>query len=189
MNNIKKKIFIDFDGVISNTIAIICYLYNEDFCYYEDYRPIHWTEIESWGFDELNCTNREHINTYFNSPRFFHSIKLIEHVKYALYKISKEYDITIVSMGNAPNLRLKEEWIGVNFPFCKFIGCDFNNYSNKSHIDMSDAILIDDSMNNLITSNAKIKICFGDVYEWNKEWDGLSCYNWYDVLRLLKLEE
>lgn len=114
---------------------------------------------------------------------------LIDHVEYALYKLSKQYDISIVSMGNYPNLILKEEWIKECLPFCKFIGCDFDNYKDKSHIDMSEGVFIDDSKQNLETSNANIKICFGDKYSWNEEYKGVRCYYWIDVLKFLKLEE
>lgn len=46
---------------------------------------------------------------------------------------------------------------------------------------MSNGIFIDDSYNNLITSNAMINICFGDIYTWNKDWQGIRCKNWHDV--------
>ena len=54
-------------------------------------------------------------------------------------------------------------------------------YKDKSHIDMSDGIFIDDSVNNLETSNAAIKICFGDEYPWNEKWKGIRCANWHEV--------
>ena len=51
---------------------------------------------------------------------------------------------------------------------------------------MSGGILIDDSANNLITSNADVKkICYGDIYEWNKDWEGKRCWNWYEVREYL----
>ena len=62
---------------------------------------------------------------------------------------------------------------------------DFKEFSDKSHIDMSDGIFIDDSVNNLITSNAELKICFGDEYDWNKNWNGIRCANWCDIWRLI----
>ena len=62
-----------------------------------------------------------------------------------------------------------------------FIGVDINRYSDKSHIDMSGGIIIDDEINNLLTSNAPQKICFGDVCEWNKDWTGERLFNWIEV--------
>ena len=54
-------------------------------------------------------------------------------------------------------------------------------HNDKSHIDMSDSIFIDDSYKNLATSNAKEKICFGDKYSWNEQWEGKRLLNWMEV--------
>ena len=50
---------------------------------------------------------------------------------------------------------------------------------------MSGAIFIDDIKENLETSNAAIKILFGDDYDWNAGWDQCRCYDWIDVLRFI----
>ena len=105
--------------------------------------------------------------------------------KETINKLSELYDIKIVSMGFRPNLLGKQKWLSENFPDCEFIGINFKKHSDKSHIDMSGSILIDDSANNLETSNAETKICFGDEYGWNNNWEGIRCANWCDVWRLL----
>lgn len=102
--------------------------------------------------------------------------------------------ICIVSMGTLPNLKGKEIWLKNHIPNFKntknieFIGCDLDRYKDKSHIDMSDGILIDDEVKNLNSSNAKLKICFGDKYNWNESWAGIRCFNWYDIKRFLSTE-
>lgn len=58
-------------------------------------------------------------------------------------------------------------------------------YKDKSHIDMSDGILIDDPVRMLETSNAQEKYCFGDIYSWNKDWAGKRLMNWTDIAHLL----
>jgi 5'(3')-deoxyribonucleotidase len=100
--------------------------------------------------------------------------------------LEEEYDITIVSFGETPNLKLKEKWVKEKLPYAKFIGCNFENYPDKSHVDMSGGIFIDDDAHYLESSNAKIKICFGEEYDWNKEWGGIRMKNWYDVREYLK---
>lgn len=105
--------------------------------------------------------------------------------KEVLDKLKENFEITIVSSGYSPNLIAKDIWIRNNLPFCKFIGVNLKEYKDKSHIDMSGGIFIDDSMSNLVTSNAWFNICFGDVYSWNEEWKGIRCYNWNDVYQLL----
>lgn len=73
-----------------------------------------------------------------------------------------------------------------NLPYCDFIGVNLKQHTDKSHIDMQDGIFIDDSYNNLITSNAMFNICFGDEYVWNKNWKGVRCNNWYDIKDFLQ---
>ena len=108
--------------------------------------------------------------------------------KETLDELKDTYDITIVSSGYSPNLKGKETWIQENLPYCKFIGVNLKKYKDKAHVDMSDGIFIDDSMHNLATSNALVNVCFGDEYEWNKDWNGFRCNNWNDVKNLLKGE-
>ena len=180
MNNI-NKITLDFDGCVVNTIATICSLYNEDFQYYKKFVPVNWWEINTWDFKECACSTPEYINTYFNQPRFFKRLEYMDWAEKILDKLKDEYEITIVSSGYSPNLKAKEIWINEHLPFCKFIGVNLKQYKDKSHVDMRDSIFIDDSVHNLITSNADVKICFGDVYPWNEDWNGIRCANWHEV--------
>lgn len=184
----KKKIYLDFDGCIVNTIAAIVSLYNEDFKYYKMFKPIKWWEVNTWDFSECNCATPEYINTYFNQQRFFDRLTYMDWAKETLDELKDNYDITIVSSGYSPNLKAKEIWISENIPYCKFIGVNYKEYSDKSHIDMSDGIFFDDSSKNLIASNALINICFGDKYTWNEDWTGFRCSNWNDIKRFLKGE-
>lgn len=173
--------------MIVNTIKAICDLYNEDFMYYDNYNYIDWTEIETWNFTELKLASTEYIDTYFNQPRFFEKLEYIDNAQEIIEFLSEKYEIIVVSIGNRPNLRLKELWLEVNIPYVKFIGVDLAQFEDKSHINMSGGILIDDSYKNLKTSNADLKICFGDVYEWNNKGIGKIdwCFNWYDIKRKL----
>lgn len=106
--------------------------------------------------------------------------------KEILEDISKRHDITIVSTGNTPNLKAKALWINQNIPYAKFIGVNLKDYSDKSHIDMSDGFLIDDSASNLASSNAILNICFGDKYTWNDNWNGFRIYNWTDMMKFIE---
>lgn len=176
-----KKIFIDLDGVVFDTIECICNIYNKDFKYYNDFKPVHGYEIETWNFTELNCASLETINSYFNQPRFFKQVKTMPWAKDIIRILAVDYNIIFISMGDYPNLIQKEKWVKENFPYSKFIGVNMKKHNNKAHINMNKAVFIDDSANNLYTSNAKYRICFGDKYEWNEHWDGERCMNWMDV--------
>ena len=187
MNRI-PKLYIDFDwdGTIVNTIKTIVSLYNEDFQYYKNFEYIKWENINTWDFSECECATPEYINTYFNQQRFFDRLVYMDLAKETLNELKDTYDITIVSSGYNPNLRAKEKWIKDNLPYCKFIGVNLREYKNKSHIDMRNGILFDDSYSNIATSNAIMNVCFGNEYAWNTNWSGFRCYNWNDIKNFLK---
>lgn len=183
-----RKIMIDYDGVIVNTIQAIVSIYQDDFRSYKKFKPIHWSEIETWNFTELDATTPEYINTYFNQKRFFDRVEMMPMANTALEYLHfvLGYEICIVSSGYSPNLVLKEKWVKENIPYATFIGVNLKEYKDKSHVDMSGCLFVDDSVNNLETSNATLKICFGEEYEWNKNWDGIRIVNWCDFLRVFK---
>ena len=182
----KHKLFIDYDNSITNSTKAIVDLYNEDFKYYKKYEYVHWTDIRSWDFLECNCAKPEYINTYFNQQRFFDRVEFMDNAEEVLKRLSKRYEIIIVSLGFSPNLRAKEYWIKEHIPYVKFIGVNMKKYKNKNHIDMSDGLLyIDDKSSNLNT-NAKHQVCFGDIYDWNENWKGNRCFNWYEVEKYLE---
>ena len=180
------RIAIDLDGVTFDTISKICELYNEDFQYFTDFVPVNPDEIKTWEFNELSCATPEQIDLYFTQPRFFDGLKLMPCAKWIIGKLSDKYEIDFVSSGRMPNLRLKELWKNENFPYARFIGVNLDNHKDKSHIDLRDAIFIDDVSQNLKTSNATIKICYGDVYPWNEDWQGLRAETWSEVYMMIR---
>lgn len=183
--NQKKKLYIDFDGTIVNSIKAIVSLYNEDFKWYKKFHYIYWMDINTWEFSECNCASPDYISTYFNQERFYNKLEFIDNAKEVLDKLKDDYEITIISMGYSPNLIGKEIWIEKNIPYANFIGINYKKYNDKSHLDLSDGIYIDDNMKNLNT-NAKENICFGDVYSWNENWNGERCYNWIELEKYIR---
>ena len=188
-NDIRTKLYIDLDGVVFNTIKTIVGLYNYDFQFYENFEYINWTDVDSYHFNECKCATNEDIDLYFNQPRFFENLYIMENAIEIINKLQKDYIITFVSMGHYANLLQKQVWINKNFSGCKFIGLNLADFSDKSHLDLSDGILIDDSSTNLINSNAKRKYVFGDIYSWNKDYTGARLHNWYEVLAELSLPD
>lgn len=178
-------LYIDFDGVIVATIDAIVDLYNEDFQYYKNFSVVNWWTVNTWGFEECKCAPKGYIDLYFNQPRFFNRLHFMPWAQEAMIELSKYYKIKIVSHGYSPNLRQKELWIKSKLPFTEFIGVNLKEHNDKSHIDMSDGLFIDDSSKNLATSNAKECICFGDKYSWNKDWTGKRMMNWAEIRQYL----
>lgn len=177
----KLRLYCDFDNTIVNSIKSICDIYDEDYRYYPNYKYIHWIDIHTWDFKECICAKPKQIKRYFTQPRFFERLEFMDNAKEVLDRLKDKFEIVIVSMGVQPNLLGKEIWIKDNLPFAKFIGIDMEKYKDKSCIDMSDGILIDDEQRYLDNSNADVKICFGDKYEWNEDWKGKRCFNWTEL--------
>jgi 5'(3')-deoxyribonucleotidase len=185
-NITKRDLFVDFDGTICNTIKAIVELYNEDFKYYKKFKPLEWYQINTWDFLECKCAKPEYINMYFNQPRFYERLEFMESAKEVLDKLKEKFNIHIVSMGYSPNLKGKELWIKENIPYADFIGVNFKEHDDKAHVIMGvDSILIDDSAVNLETSNADIKICYGDIYPWNENYQGIRKFNWTEIYDFL----
>lgn len=182
----KLKLYLDVDLTLTDTISAIISLYNEDFQYYSDFVEVKPENVQTYGFEECKCTTKEYINTYFNQKRFFDRLKLMDDYTYkAVSELTEYYDITIVSHGYSPNLRAKEEWIKNNLPMCKFIGVNLKQHRDKSCVDMSGGVFVDDGANNLETSNAALKICFGKEYPWNKDWTGIRVSDWWTLYNKL----
>ncbi len=180
-----RDLYVDYDGVIVNTIKAITEMYDDEFRDHPNYREVNWSEVESWEFNELKCADAAHIDAYFCEPKFFEIVEFMPWADYILGLLKEYYNITIVSMGHTENLKLKEEWCKFNIPYARFCGVNFDNHVNKSKIDMRYGVFIDDVTENLNTSNAIKRICFGDKYAWNQDWEGVRCANWFDVWKAI----
>lgn len=185
VKNKKRKLYIDVDNTFLDSIGRITAMYNEDFSAYPKYKFVHPCQINTWGFEELKLADKDYINMYFNQPRFFKNVGFMDNAKEVVDRLKEHFDITFVSMGSYANLRLKEKWLKENVPYAKFKGLNTETYYDKSSIDMSDGVQIDDMTKMLETSNAATKICFGDDYPWNESCNFHRCRNWYDVGRYL----
>ena len=187
----KTKLFIDMDNTLLYTIGVICDLYNEDFSAYPKYKFVHPYQINTYDFKELSLAEKSYIDMYFNQPRFFERVEFMDNAQEVIEKLKTKYDITFVSLGTAPNIKLKQKWIEAHIPDVNFIGVDLERYSDKKNVDMSGGILLDDSYEMLDSSNASRKLCFGDYYEWNNRTDTpyVRLMNWKDVERYLMKDD
>lgn len=189
-NMSRPKLFLDFDNTIVDTIAAVVSLYNEDYVNHNGFVAINSKDVTSWEFTECNLATYEEIDRYFGDERFFQRVKLYPSAGQVLRSLSHRYDITIVSHGYANNLRLKEEWVKDklfeeifdNSCNAEFIGVDWETHNDKSHVDMSNSIFVDDSIRNLETSSAKYKILYGEYMDWNNtNIEFIRCKNWLDL--------
>ena len=183
-------IYIDFDGVIVDTIAAIVELYNDDFRYYKGFKEIKPEDIHTYGFEECTCASKEIINTYFNTLRFFRNLEMMPKAWDSIWDLTHDFSVQVVSHGYSPNLAIKKEWVNIELCYgVDFRGINLKQHSDKSCVDMSNGIFIDDKLKNLETSNAAHKILFGKEYEWNRGYDPEKihrCYDWDETMKTIK---
>lgn len=183
----KPKLIVDFDGTIVWSISAIVECYNEDFKYYRGYTPINACDISTYEFKELSLADKTYIDWLWGAPRFFRKLDFMDNAEAVLQILKSKFDIYIATKGRQPNLTGKKLWIYEYLPFVKGLYLiDTEMFPDKSHIDMSHAIFVDDESKTLRNTNAEHKILFGDVYEWNKDWKSKRCYNWYEILKTLE---
>lgn len=186
--NKKPTLYIDMDNVIFDTVEAIKTMYDEDFILYDGWENVLLKDIKSYSFSELKLLTTDRlINNYFKSCRFFNLVGCIDGAELTLCNLNivMKYPITLVSIGTPENIKGKRFWVD---EFNEHFNTELNFVGvqgfDKSQVDMSDGIMIDDLPQNLESSNAAYKICFGD-YEWNKEWSGARTSNWEQVKQLI----
>lgn len=182
------KFYIDLDCTLWDTIAAVNEMYDEDFWLYPTYEYVPDYNIRSWNFDELSLGNKEYFDRCFDSWRFFKNVKLYPYAR-TFCEMARlcGHEVVIVSIGSLANIQGKIRWLREHFAnaYDDFIGIDIGKHNDKSHIDMSDGILIDDVANNLKSSNASDKICFGS-FSWGEPWGGKRCKDWREVISLAR---
>ena len=105
---------------------------------------------------------------------FFDNLRFInEDTLYLLEILKFVFDMRICTIGTPSNISLKTKWISDNMPFINQFYLLCNNFKekkcimDKSIIDMSNSIFIDDMVENLDSNNAEYKFLFGKEYPWN----------------------
>jgi len=194
--NKKLKIYFDFDGVLANTskafLDIVYYMYKND----ENFEFPRWDKVEKWNFSNVApFVKLEDIKTIFNKQALFDNLSFYYDEDlfstkdlFNILASSKEFDLHIATKGDENNLILKKEFILNNFSIPKkkihlMQGLDMD----KSEINMSNAIHIDDHQDNLYSSNAKYKILFsfnGNVTNFN-----IEAMNDKEILKAFSVEQ
>jgi len=181
----KVKFFIDMDSTITNSVKSFCTTYNKIYQYYPEFKPADHTKLKQYNFKCI-CPLVYNPLEIFNHDLFFKNLEFINDNTYeVLEKLSRKYQLIIVTIGKSYNLSKKSIWLNEKLPFIKdYIllrndGC----VMDKSIVEMSGNgnIFMDDVESNLRSSNCDNKVLFGKRFEWNKKWDGDWCLDWSDV--------
>ena len=178
-NQQKTKLFIDFDNTIVDTTKAFCDYFND--VYLEDPSlegiKSHW--IKEYDLSDVVALSEDELVKGFSSERLFHYLRPYPYVRYALttLKASGNFQIYLVSNCSAQSATRKIKWLDdfdFRHLFTGTIFLDINEAYNKSLIDMSDSILIDDHKINHEKSNARWKFCYTDAIRrnWHPETGG-----------------
>lgn len=183
----KQKLFLDYDDTIISAKKAYCETYNHFYRNNPEFKEAKWWLSEEWNMKD-QCPLVTNVENIFASKLFFDYADFMNgNTKEIIENLCDKYDVIIASIGTVDNIYHKSLWLKEDLPCIKqYImltneGCKMN----KSTINMQDSIFIDDVKSNLDSSNAKIKICFGDIYDWNRNWNSYRAINWTDVGRLL----
>ena len=189
MNIYKKKFFIDFDSTIVDSISAYCKVYNRTHHYVEGFKIAIADNVNQWDLKD-ECPLVKNPLDIFSNRDFFDELKCMPNVHEVLERLSEQYELIICSIGTYENISLKSLWISKNLPFITNSillineGCKMD----KSVVNMSDSIFMDDHASNLFTSNAEFNILFGKEYPWNSEWlkqGGRRIKTWLEIEELL----
>jgi len=172
-----STIFLDVDGVVIDSVRAMCQLLNK--IYGTNCTPV---DITSWNFSEVkpDLTSGE-IEDLFNNDKFFNIVLFYDKV----FKFINKYrnKIIFLTRGNARNILQKRnmfDYYGLNN--IPIIGLPLN--VSKGWINMGykgRSLFIDDCSQNLIDSNADVKIMmkeYDNDTDWQRNWDGFIMKGW-----------
>lgn len=176
-----STIFLDVDGVVIDSIGAIVRILN--YKYGTKCKP---SDITSWNFQNVksDLTSKE-IEDIFNDEYFFDKVMFYDGV---LEFISKYNDkIIFLTKGGIENIRWKHELfnraeVHEIIGDIPLIGLPLN--ISKGWINMGykgRSLFIDDCSQNLIDSNADIKIMmkeYDNDADWQRNWDGFIMKGW-----------
>ena len=162
-NNNKNKLnlFIDFDNTIVDTTDAAVKIYNNYFN-----TNINSLDIENYSMEPFISLNEKERSDLFCKDSLYEILKPFDNVHNILKNLrdsnlfNKIYLVTNCSAKSIPH---KIKWLKDNNFDNLFDGklyLDVNQGYNKSMINMSNSILIDDHRENHLTSNAKYKLSF-----------------------------
>ena len=182
----KLKIFVDFDNCSADSIYSIVQCFNTVDC--TNYGDS--SKVKLWNFQDLIPRADDlSVEQMFNSHLFWNNLKLYDGAKEFFNKYKDR--IVIVSIGSIENQIKKIDWIHKNLGRIDMLPVITDmtikhKTIDKSYIDMSNGILIEDSGSNIDMSNAKHKILFSDRgfdCEWNKDCKTADyrCNTWEEI--------
>lgn len=167
----KRVLYLDIDDVVKDTNR---------------------TWREALGYQDYSCCiyekelSRDDKCIVMKVMSDYSKIPFVEGAECGISELSKKYSIVLCSnYYSAEEFREKKKLadsLGLGF-----IGCGPNDRKFKSGVNMSGAVFVDDSIRNLVHSNASLKILFicEDTVKSEYSYDGLRVEDWESLIKLL----
>jgi 5'(3')-deoxyribonucleotidase len=185
-----KKLFLDFDCTIVDSVKTYCNIYNLFYKEKEGFEEADHNKVDRYDLKD-QCHLVDHQETIFSNKEFFKHLEFMPYAKEVLERLGSKYELIICTIGTLDNISYKTQWIKNNLSFIKNVilissAVGVNGIKmDKSSVNMEGSIFIDDHSENLSSSNAEIKICFGKEYDWNRSWVGQRGLSWKEVEEIL----
>jgi 5'(3')-deoxyribonucleotidase len=179
----KKKIILDFDSTMCHSISAFCSVYSVLYKHMEGFKEPNPDNVKVYSLMD-ECPLVDAPVNIFNTKLFFEFLKPFPNAEEVVEKLSKQFDIYVVSICQPQNAYYKEEYIREHFPtvkqFIPIINTDGNcDMGCKGEIiNANNSICVDDSVLNLesFTKNTLLNgistcynIIYGKEYHWNKD--------------------
>jgi 5'(3')-deoxyribonucleotidase len=177
----KRNLFLDFDNCIANSLKAYCDYYKRYYGGNPD-----WTKVKLYNLrDQCPDVPIEQVKHIFAREYFFKVLQFMPNAYNVLQKLKDKYTEILVSIGTFENISNKSIWVKKNMSFIKkaYFIYDENCTLDKSMIDMSGGIIVDDCAVNLESSNADIKILFDNDFAWNANYSNYN-FKTYDFVEL-----
>ena len=202
MSKSKVNLYVDIDNTIYNSTARVVDILNKKYNSHLTGNYVDYKDVKGYNFkDKFPQVSEEEVEQIFQEPDFYTDGFLYSYLTLvafmALDKLYKKYGtrINFVTLGTLNNLEHKRQWIERtcdiwDIDYNEYYG-DTNNESDKTFVDMSNGIFIDDNIECLRNSNASIKILLknGVDTEWNKVLPNDEVYivnDWYEALEIIE---
>lgn len=163
--NTKQNVFWDVDDVVLSSSEAIVSIINETELKPRGLPTKEYTDCKDWNYRSVwrGMTNKRTLEL-FNSDEFWAIVKIRQEFYNMLDNgLLDNYNNIFVTKGSEINLQKKKAYLEEHLLNRKnkslkyqFIGMP--EHESKGKIDMEDGIQIDDVFNNLICTNARIKV-------------------------------
>lgn len=182
---VKLRIFVDFDNTITNSSDVVVDILNKKYGFDKDPR-----KVRQYDFKDLFPTvQKSEINSIFDSEELFDKLKVYDGFDKLL---ESEHEIICASLGRTKNLESKKKFLLQNFGNrVSLLGLEATGKNDKSIVDMSGAVFIDDHIECLVSTNASVKILYRtfEYGEWNNVRPNDDVYvasTWKEIIDIIE---